>query len=319
VSGNPNLGIMRKFRRDTHELIMRGARLSADEVSALEVLVAAPGGERESRLALLGARIAGHAVKAVQVHWFIEHEPWTSLGIHGVVTMATGGPRERGVELWRTAVDTHRDDPRVIENAAWFFGMVDPPSGVHLVEDYCQRRQHDPEAWELMAVYFDFLSNSHPGEARSFASRSLEAAFRTFREESEPTRRLGLLPSMRAAANSAGQYDALRMLDQADKAHESGKPGDESTRQQALAVAAGFVALADANIEGAMSHLLTAVERVAASEAIHALARELASRGRRDEVRDLLQMTEARHAECARRLATWVAEFEEPTPKKRAP
>jgi hypothetical protein len=307
VRSNPSLGIMRRFRRETHELILRGGHLSANEVAALEAHLPVATGEREARLALLGSRLAASAMQVAQVHWFIEHEPWTSLGMHGVVTMATGGPRERGVELWRRAIDSHRDDARVIENAVWFFGMVDPTYGAQVVEEHCTRREHDPDAWELMAVYFDFLAASRPQETHEWAPRSFEAALRAFREDKEPEARLGLLASMRATAKSTGKHDALRVLDLADKAHEAGRAAEGPVRDQCFTVAVGLVALADENADRATSHLRAAVEYVAAAEAVDALAREIASRGRADEVRHLLVEAEHRHEECAQRFRAWTS------------
>jgi hypothetical protein len=306
VSSNPNLGIMRKFRRETHELIMRGVHLSAEEVAKQEADVAHVSGARESRLALLGSRIVRSHVHVAQVHWFIENEPWTSLGLQGVVTLEAGPPRERAIALWRRALGVYADDPRVIENAVWFFGMVDPASGVEVVEGHCNRHPQDPDAWELAAVYFDFLANSLPDQAKTWALRSLEAAFRVFREEPEPLKRLPLLATMRPVASKAGEVVLLRFLDLADSAHEAARGADNRTARQLLSIAAGFVSLADTDEDRALRHLVDAAEEAAASEPMHALVCELAQRGRRDEVLSLLQLVEGRHLECSIQLRAWI-------------
>lgn len=310
MSGNPNLGMMRNFRRETHELITRGLRLSAEEISRIQAELAEGRGDRESRLALLGSRIVPAEVQASQVHWFAENEPWTSLGMHGVVTMAPGRTRERGSALWRRAVADHVDDARVIENAAWFFAMVDPVFGAELLEEHCSRRPSDPERWELLALFSDFVCSASPDRAHDSAVRSLEAAFRAFREESDGTRRLPLLGTMRAAASRAGLVDQLRLLDLSESANESGRTADRpSERKHYQEVALAFVALADGNDQRAVELLRGAAGYMVASEHLKKLADEVVTRAGRDVVRDLLATTQERCADVARKLEAWIKEL----------
>lgn len=303
--------MMRQFRRETLAMITRGAHLSLDEVSALLDRITKFPADREARLALLGAHIAPSEVRGLQALWFIQYEPWTSIGMYIVNLDRSLHQHDIAAKLWSDAVARHPMDLRVFENAVWFFAGNDSSHAVRLLDDRIASSLRDADTWELAAIVFEFIASAEPAHAEKWLLRSLDAAYNSFAEDDRPERRLDLLLCMRAAASRIQRFQQLRLLDLASSAHHDTRDSPGAVRRQAASVAVGFVALANGNHERALCHLSNSLQASCASEYAHSLADVLARQGFQKETSEILRAAHDLWLENARALKAWLVEVDD--------
>jgi hypothetical protein len=228
-----NLGMFRRLEKVTHEALQRGSRLTEEEIQRLADRLAASPGDRDARLALIGARLLATESKVLHIVWFIENEPWTSLGDQAM--FADPIDRAALATAWRRALLAHPDDPRVVENAAWFdFLALEPLNGLEALDAYCSRHPDDADGWEVLASYAAFVVKAGSAGDAPIAERCIEAASRALRLSTKPDSLDWLLLEVRLVAKTSGNAEALRLLDLAEKARMAAVPDDPDEREQAI-------------------------------------------------------------------------------------
>ena len=108
---------MRRFSRETYETIVAGNRLSAAELSTMLERIDRDSFHRVARLAVIGASIAPARVRADQLLWFTDHEPFTSLGMYAS-SLSLSEDYERAASSWRRATARWPNDLRVLNHRA---------------------------------------------------------------------------------------------------------------------------------------------------------------------------------------------------------
>lgn len=278
-----NLGIYRRFLRHTYEQLLAGNRMRLSELESARRRVAEEG-DRDARLLILGCDIASDAERREQALWFIDHEPGTCLGQAGV--LATGA-EPLALERWRRAVHRHRDDLRVLENAAWYFELVEPAEGLQLIESYCDRFPEDREAWELLASYIDMATTGQQLHGREIRARGLTAGA-TAICRGRSTKGVGwILHAMRVHAAELGQPESLRLLETAERA--IGANASDCVSETAC----GLIWLAAGDLERALQHLRSGAQCELESEPLATLADWLRPRYE-EEVRTALALRRKR-------------------------
>lgn len=307
---DPRLGPMRRFSRTTYESIASAGHLSMADVSRLLGRVAGNPDDRDARLALLGANIVPTEVRGLQILWFIQNEPWTSLGMYSVFMDRALGQHDLAATYWRTAIAKFPDDICVFENAIWFLATRDPVEVERLLVERTSRLPDDADSWELAAVVFEFIASCEPKRAENWLSQSLAAAFRSFAVDDEPRRRLHLIPSMRAISGQIPRFDQLRLLDLAFEADRNPHNLTGSERRQGMSIAVGFVALADGDHTRALACLNEALEFCSSCESLGSLAEVLRKRGFGHELRRAFESAHTAHTQRARFLREWLDRFD---------
>lgn len=298
--------MMRRFRRDTFDLIVRGTHLSTTEASALLSEAAEGPAGRDARLAVLGTHVLPDKVRGLQVLWFIENEPWTSLGMYAV-NLDPSTQQEQAAELWRHAIRRHPTDLRVFENAIWFFIESNPADALSLLDARIVSSPDDPDVWELAAIVFEFMANTDPETERLFSERALDAAFQVFAKDNEPQRRLELLLIMRVVASRIPHDDKLRLLDLASRSYQDALEGSSAARRQGAEVALGFLALADGRPDRALHYLTESLQFSFVSDHVGSLAQALIAHGLDAEVRERLAGAQRATLESSELLKSWLA------------
>lgn len=136
---------------DPFEVCRRGAALPREETARWRERLRADPDDREARLVLLGA--SDGAERYSHALFFIEAEPtWWLMGRS---TIPAGCPEyERGVALWRAAVQRH-DDPSVTLNAARFVLLFEPELGLVFFELAEERHGRSRARLLALAIYID--------------------------------------------------------------------------------------------------------------------------------------------------------------------
>jgi hypothetical protein len=282
------------------------------EIDRLRNLLQSEPDARDARLTLMAARRAPPAVRAAQVFWFVEHEPTTFFGHHAWMAVASEGTTpgeyyDDAKRRWLLAVDSHRDDLRVAENAAWFMMNLEPHRGAELL-DGRSRRESDP-AWSRCALsYLEAASESNPDEALSFAARALEAGYRVFRLAKGIEDCVDLLPTLRGCAARGAIDSAAKALELAEAAGVEWHHADRSSRPQLAHTIFGLVALAEGDTTRAEQHFRRAgTSTVMPSEALVSFAAELLALGATETVAETLDQWASRFEECASAAKEWAS------------
>jgi hypothetical protein len=265
---------------------------------------------RDARLALMIATRASQALRAAQVYWFAEHEPRTFLAHYGWMAtagegMTAGEFYEEGKRRWLLAADARRDEPDVVENAAWFMIQFEPHRGAQLLDDR-SRQEPDPE-WSRRAVsYLEHASELHPREGISLAARALEAGYRVFRLEKSVERCIDLLPTMETCAKRAAMAGAVRPLELAEASAGAWRRAGQNLRPQLAETVKGLLSLAEGDTRRGESHFRRANDvHALPSDALVSFAAELVASGAGEIVLPAIQAWERRFQDCAKAAMEW--------------
>jgi hypothetical protein len=180
-------------------LSYQGSKLTPEQASKLEETVASSPNDLQTRTQLLGYYFSGENRKGTtaeviemrrrHILWIIEHRPQSDAAAlvsaliaptHDPLADPTG--YQRAHELWVQAVELHREDPKVLYNAAWFFHVYDKQRSEQIVLEGMQLEPENPE-WKFLlgTVYvFGILGVNQiesPGEASGFDLEEQKGSF----------------------------------------------------------------------------------------------------------------------------------------------
>ncbi|MCW5979445.1 MAG: M56 family metallopeptidase [Bryobacteraceae bacterium] len=167
--------------------LIEGWAMTPADAQAAESKLAAEPGDLALRMKLLSYyfQYAMHQPRLRHIFWLIEHHPESN--VHGgrqTGLIARPNPLnshadyDRGKELWRSQAQIHRDDPRVLGNAAAYFREADPFEAENLL---LQARRLEPgnPGWtrRLAILYAGAIGIDLAPVSPGIPGRPVDAAF----------------------------------------------------------------------------------------------------------------------------------------------
>jgi tetratricopeptide (TPR) repeat protein len=224
--------------------VFSGWSLTEQDSKDLEARLRGKPSDAEARTVLIG--YYAHNVKNTakgsmnqdlvrHLTWIIRNQPWAAVaGSDSVHVSRYQGPGDwdRLKGLWLEAAQAHRDDPRVLGNAAHFIFQVEPARSASLLEEAIALDPDDPYWHKRVAASYRQLARNASGSEqkrlRGKAVAELEKALTLQRGH----KRTMALDSLAEAALEAG--DIAKAQDRANEilAAETGK-GSAYNRSQA--------------------------------------------------------------------------------------
>jgi tetratricopeptide (TPR) repeat protein len=342
--GSASSGVQSSKAANVTPSFMEGYKLSPQEVSELEDIVAKDPDNLEAQSRLLSYYYTHAATDRILrpkqeriVLWLIQNHPEATVlsQLHGLLLPKLYNYAE-GEKLWNNQLQKYPDNLKVISNACSYFqvGNID-----YAIECYKRGKSLDPEntaEWDRkLGNSYNSKMASSPAEEKPLWAKEALIAYESAYAESKPktfsyniggsTRTVAfpdmfkgvLLPSIAKAALAAGELDkaakyANQMLETAEDS--SFYTGDYIYTGNSIL---GLVAVHEGNPDAAETYLLQAGE-TPGSPGLNSfgpdmsLAKELMNNGRRDSVLAFLRKCQKfwRSSEV-NHLSQWIQEMEE--------
>jgi RNA polymerase sigma factor (sigma-70 family) len=314
VADNPSFGPM--------DEIVKGQTLSAEQVQALESMLAQDPQALSARCQLLGyyfthQSTSGTAREARQRHvlWFIQNHPEMNLGGYALLNpVQDGSAYSQAKALWLQQVSANPQTPAILANAAGFNLIFDRPMAEDLLKQAQTLEPANP-AWPEQLAHLYALDgiSTKPDAATPSAAKALEQMESAQANTTGEMQKFHNLNKLAQMAFDAGQLEkaqsyAASLLQQTAQPQIGWDYGDAIYRGNLVL---GRIALRAGKLDEAKQYLLASA-KTTGSPVLGSfgpnmtLARELLDHGEKDSVLEFLGL-------CTNfwktdKLAAWTAQ-----------